>query len=157
MRQVKDSESYKPVGWVAMRHQADCWIAACAMAVGVTYEEAEEYFGPGEEYSSRLLDSDDPHQRFAMNWMNMLSQTAFFTSQGYYPLFLCEINPKVELGRRYLLASRADDPQHPSMAHTFVVDESGKLFDPDPQFGPADPKYRIENYPEIIGWEIVRL
>jgi hypothetical protein len=42
------------------------------------------------------------------------------------------------------------------MAHVIVVDESGKVFDPDPKYDPNSPRYSIERYVDRIGWEIIR-
>ena len=49
MRKAASAKSSKPVEWIAMQYEADCWLAACAMAAGSSYEEAEEYFGPREQ------------------------------------------------------------------------------------------------------------
>jgi len=69
---------------------------------------------------------------------------------------LPDVNPELKPGRRYLLSSTSDDPERPWMGHTFVLDEAGTVFDPDPRYDPTDPKYSIENYEKIVGWEIVR-
>lgn len=158
MRQLVEAEAsvFKPIEWISMKYEADCWIAACAMAAGVSYEVAEEYFGSGAEYSDDVLsENDDPKLRWLANFQRFLLQGALFTEHGRYPLFLPDINPILKLGRRYLLSCKSYDPQRPCMAHSFVVDETGKVFDPDPTYDPASPKFSITNYSGIIGWEIV--
>ena len=30
--------------WIPMRHEADCWVPACAMAADVSHEETEKAF-----------------------------------------------------------------------------------------------------------------
>jgi hypothetical protein len=128
------------------------------MVLGLPYETVEEYFGPGDEYSADLLnESDDRDVRRMGNLAKFLVQVTFFTDHGCYPIFMPEVNPTLVTGRRYLLSGKSYDPKRSYMAHTFVVDEYGKVFDPDPNYDPSSPKYSVENYPEIIGWEVVRL
>ena len=55
-----------------------------------------------------------------------------------------------------MLSAKVHDPQRSWMAHTIVVDEAGKVCDPDPKYDPASPNYSIENYLDLLGWEIVR-
>lgn len=157
MRQIIEMKDFEPIKWVPMRHEADCFIAACAMVIGVTYEMAEEYFGSGEKYSASVLDSGDRTVRLVSNLANLLIRSMFFTDHGYYPVFMPVENPVLQVRRRYLLSAKSYDPKRSYMAHTFVVDETGKVFDPDPNYDPADPKYSIEHYSEIMGSEIVRL
>jgi hypothetical protein len=141
-----------------MRHEADCWIAACAMAIGVPYETIEEYFGSGAEYSAKTLESDDKAMRMMYNHARMFAQILMFIDHGCYPLLLTDVNPEFQQGRRYLLSGKSADPQHPYMAHTFVVEETGKIFDPDSNCNPAEtPSSSLEKYPDIVGWEIIKL
>src|SRR5215469_4072832 len=138
MRKVVRSNNSKPVQWVSMRHEADCWIAASAMSAGVSYEEAEEVFGSGADYSAQLLgERDEPSERRLTKMFLFLHQWAFFGDHGYYALFLPGIDPPLKPGRRYLLSASTAEPGRPWMAHT-IVDEAGKLFDPDPNYNPSN-------------------
>jgi hypothetical protein len=159
MRRVSNARIFKPVEWISMRYEADCWHAACAMAIGASYEEAEEYLGPGAEYSDDTLSViDDPEKRFLANALRFLIRNNLFTSRRCYPLFIPEVNPALKVKRRYLLSSKSPghDPQRPWMSHSIVLDESGKVFDLDPKYDPSNPKYSIQNYPDLIAWEIVQ-
>jgi hypothetical protein len=41
MRQVTRFRTVpEPIKWIGMKHEADCWIPAYAMAAGTTYEDA---------------------------------------------------------------------------------------------------------------------
>jgi hypothetical protein len=150
------SNIYRPVSWVPMRYEADCWVAACAMAAGITYEEAEKHFGSSAEYSAKVLCSEE-HERIALNNRNIRLLSELLSERGYR-ISLLVFGPdfKPELGKRYFLGCESPDPQRAYMAHAFVVDEAGQLFDPDPGYSPGDPRYRFENYREIIGFEISR-
>jgi hypothetical protein len=156
MRRLAAGKSSKPIEWIAMRHEADCWIATCAMAAGVPYEKAEAYFGAGAAYSKETLGNDDADVRRMSNLFRFASHLDFFIDHGCYPVYLPEINPTLKLGRRYMLSCKSWDPQRSWMAHAFVVDEAGKVFDPDPKFEPTNPQFSIENYSDLLGWEIVR-
>jgi hypothetical protein len=147
------------VQWIAMKHEADCWIAACAMAAGVPYEEAESAFGTGADYSAALLaekDDDDADIRRVTRMFMFLKLYAFFADLGYYALLMPEVNPVLKGGSRYLLSAKSYDPQRPWMAHSIVVNEAGRVFDPDPKYDPSNPQYAIASYTDLMGWEIVR-
>jgi hypothetical protein len=154
MRRVSSAKNFKPIEWIAMRYEADCWLAACAMAAGASYEDAEEFFGSGAEYSDNtLFDGDTPEKRRVANAIRVFYLGGFFTSHGCYPLYIPEMNPVLKPKRRYLLSSKSPghDPQRSWMSHSIVLDESGKVFDPDPKYDAANPKYSIRNYPDLIG------
>jgi hypothetical protein len=157
MRQVADAARLEPVKWIAMKHEADCWIAACAMAAGTSYETAEESFGSGADYSAAVLgEKDEADDRRIARMFLFLQQFAFFADHGYYPLLIPEVNPVLKHGRRYLLSAKSYDPQRSWMAHTIVVDEAGRVLDPDPKYDPNSQNYAIENYSDLAGWEIVK-
>src|ERR1035441_4472668 len=103
MREVADVKSYEPIVWIGMRHEADCWIATCAMAAGVPYEETEKAFGSGVDYSATTLSENDETDLLRLARMFLfLQQYAFFTDHGYYPLLMPEVDPILKRGRRYL-------------------------------------------------------
>jgi hypothetical protein len=124
------------------------------MAAGVPYEKAEEYFGSGEEYSHNTLDNNDAEVRRDGNGELIGTAYRFFAKQGKFLWFVPAINPVLKAGRRYLLSTKSYDPLRPWMAHSVVLDETGKVFDPDPKYDPANPK-SIATYPDIIAWEII--
>jgi hypothetical protein len=160
VRIVSTAPKHKPITWISMRHEADCWIAACAMAANTSYEDAESVLGAGAEYSAELLSHSkavSSEDRPAFQIINMLRngrEWAFFVDRGFYPLVL----PKITLkrGRRYLLSASSCDPEDPAMGHVFVVDEGGRLFDPEPKFTRDNPRYSIKNYVDVAGYEIVQ-
>jgi hypothetical protein len=166
MRAVtKTASKRKPITWISMRHEADCWIAACAMAANTSYEDAETALGAGADYSAELLNrsnalqSTPPESRNFFRIFNMVReyrQLAFFVDRGFYLLVMPEINPTLKRGRRYLLSASSCDPKDPTMGHVVVVDEAGRLFDPEPKFTRDNPRYSIRNYVDVAGYEIVR-
>jgi len=159
MRRIANTKISKPIEWIPMRYEADCWVAACAMAAGVSYEEVEEFFGSGAKYSDKVLaQSDNREMRVLDNFIRQLAQVEFFVSHGCYPMFLPELNPMLKARRRYLLSTKSPghDPQRPWMSHSIVLGESGTVFDPDPKYHHENPK-SIATYPELIAWEIVKL
>lgn len=76
---------------------------------------------------------------------------------GYAPILNSEINFEPVEGRRYLVSVGANDTDKSYMGHAIVIDEMGKVFDPDPKFDPKNPRYSLEKYTDVLGWEIVRL
>jgi len=84
MRRVAGNKKQpEPIKWVGMRHEADCWIAACAMAAGASYKEAEEAFGEGADYSAETLASHDDQKRRIFDLFKMLMQSQVFICRGY--------------------------------------------------------------------------
>lgn len=168
MRRLANCKNFEPIQWVSMRHEADCWIPACAMAAGASYEDAEEVFGSGAEYSKQVLETStarnaaDPtvadeakHAHRVYKLFLTFKQWIFFVERGFYPLLIPDQNPVLKLGRRYLLSASSCDPNDPNMSHVIVVDETGKVFDPEPTFT-LDGNYAITNYRDLVGWEIVK-
>ena|ERR1017187_10364006 len=162
MRRVTSSKP-EPIKWISMKDEADCWIAACAMVANVAYKEAEKAFGPGADYSATVMKGDysaslssGDETRRIIKMALFVQQFAFFSDHDCYALLIPELNPKLKRGRRYLLSTSSCDPRDPHMAHTIVVDEAGKVFDPEPQYDSKNPKHSIKNYVEPMGWEIVR-
>jgi hypothetical protein len=125
------------------------------MAIGVSYEESERVFGPGEDYSALLAEKCDSAAVRIARMHILFERYVLFSEYGFYALTIPTVNPVLRQGRRYLLSAAAPEPERPWMAHAIVVDESGKVFDPDPQYDPSNPKYSIENYKDLLGWEIV--
>ncbi|MGD0404602.1 MAG: hypothetical protein ABSB66_15560 [Candidatus Acidiferrales bacterium] len=116
------------ITFVPMRGKYDCLTCATAMLLGIKYEEVEAAFGGNidptkdkQEEGQRLYNAFErlllKLQRGALNHLDM---------------------PPLREGRRYWITVRIDDPTNPlskDMSHGIVVDEAGKVFDPNPQYG----------------------
>lgn len=130
MRQLTDINSMNSTGiaLVPMRGPYDCLTCVAAMLLGIKYEEVEAAFGgnidpskgKGDE-SQRLYWAFErliqKHHRGALNYLEM---------------------PPLREGRRYWISVHIEDPTNPlskDMSHSIVVDEAGKVFDPNPQYG----------------------
>jgi hypothetical protein len=130
MRHLEDTSPAKttPVVYVPMRGKYDCMTCVTAMLLGISYEEVETAFGGNidpsknkQEESQRLYWAYEKliqkHNRGALNHLDA---------------------PELKEGRRYWVSTSIDDPANPlskEMSHTILVDESGKVFDPNPQYG----------------------
>jgi hypothetical protein len=111
-----------------MREKYDCMTCVTAMLLGLKYEEVVAAFGgnidPSKDHreeGQRLYWAFErlllKLQRGALNHLDM---------------------PPLKQGRRYWITVRIDDPTQPlskEMTHSIVVDEAGKVFDPNPQYG----------------------
>jgi hypothetical protein len=117
-----------PITLVPMRGKFDCMTCVTAMLLGIEYKDVEYAFGGnldparGPEQESQRL-----HQ-------------AFFTllEKHHRGVIQLATMPTIVEGRRYWVGVRIDDPSNPlsqTMGHSIVVDEFGKVFDPNPQYG----------------------
>jgi hypothetical protein len=97
------------------------------MLLGITYEEVERAFGGNLDMSK---DRKEEEGRLARAF-GMLLQ-----SHNRGALHLEDIPPITE-GRRYWVSVRIDDFSNPlstEMTHSIVIDEFGKVFDPNPEY-----------------------
>jgi hypothetical protein len=116
------------IAFVPMREKYDCMTCVTAMLLGIRYEDVVAAFGGNidpskgmREESQRLYWAYErliqKHNRGALNYLEI---------------------PELKRGRRYWVSVRIDDPTNPlskDMTHTVVVDEAGRVFDPNPQYG----------------------
>ncbi len=115
-----------------MRSKYDCMTCVSAMLFGVEYEEVERAFG-GNLDPSKGSDESLRKEESARLWRG------FFALLEKYHRGLVEFAqmPIVE-GRRYYVEARIHDPSNPvseAMGHSIAVDEFGKVFDPNPEYG----------------------
>lgn len=98
------------------------------MPLGIKYEDVEHAFGgnvdptKGQEEESQRL-----HQAFFM-----------LLEKHHRGVVQLAAMPTIVEGRRYWVGVRIDDPSNPlslRMGHSIVVDEIGRVFDPNPQYG----------------------
>jgi hypothetical protein len=125
---AKNPKHSPPITFVPMRGKYDCMTCVTAMLLVIEYEEVEQAFGGNldpakgqEEETARL------HQAFFM----LLEKHR----RGVIQLAAL---PSIAEGRRYWVGVRINDPTNPlsqCMGHSIVVDEFGKVFDPNPQYG----------------------
>jgi hypothetical protein len=125
---AKNAKHSPPIALVTMRGKYDCMTCVTAMLLGIEYEEVEQAFGGNldptkgqEEEITRL------HQAFFM----LLEKHRCSVIQLASMPFIAE-------GRRYWVGVKIHDPSNAlsqRMGHSIVIDESGKVFDPNPQYG----------------------
>jgi hypothetical protein len=115
--------------FVPMREKYDCMTCVTAMLLGMKYEDVVAAFGGN-------IDPTKDHQAEG--------QRLYWAFERL--LLKCQLGainhldmPPLKDGRRYWITVRIDDPTNPlskEMSHSIVVDEAGKVFDPNPQYGP---------------------
>lgn len=113
---------------VPMRGKYDCLTCVTAMLLGIKYEDVEKPFGGNIDPSK---DRAEETQRL-WNAFEMLIQ------QYHRGVLHVSAVPPIKVGRRYWVAVRIYDPANPLseiMTHSIVVDETGRVFDPNPQYG----------------------
>jgi len=102
------------------------------MLFGIEYEEVEQAFG-GNLDPSKTRDESLRKEESARIWRG------FFVLLEKYHRGVIEFAqmPIVE-GRRYYVEARIHDPSNPlsgAIGHSIVIDEFGKVFDPNPEYG----------------------
>jgi hypothetical protein len=119
----------RPITLVSMRGKFDCMTCAAAMLFGISYEEVENAFGGNIDPAKG---KNEESQRLQQAFFELLEKHRCSVIQ------LANAKPTVVEGRRYWVGVRIDDPSNPlsqSMGHSIVVDEFGRVFDPNPQYG----------------------
>jgi hypothetical protein len=126
-----------PIKWVGQRGGHDCGIATIAMALGVTYEEAESEIG----YPVRLLQSfrgvenqglrhllqESPLDDYQLG-LKRLADRMLKNVRMLYEAKDCPEDQKVKLGRVYRASVKSD---YETGAHAVVIDADGTVFDPN--------------------------
>jgi hypothetical protein len=128
-----NTKAVKPITLVTMREQTDCLTCVTAMLLSITYEDVKSAFG-GNIDPSKGKDEASRFQESAR------LREAFLTLLGEHNCGILQlvIMPPIIRGRRYWVSVHIDDPSTAltqTMSHSIVVDESGKVFDPNPQYG----------------------
>jgi hypothetical protein len=139
MRYLADVNTLIPTGivLVPMRGPYDCLTCVTAMLLGIEYEEVVMAFGGNIDPSKG---KSEESQR--IYWaFETLVQKYHHGALNYLDL------PQMRAGRRYWVSVRIDDPTNPlsnEMSHSIVVDEAGRVFDPNPQYG---------KFESIVEWQ----
>jgi hypothetical protein len=98
------------------------------MLLGIKYEDVEKAF---EGNLDPTKDHDSEALRMYVAFRALLEQHR----RAILELFAI---PPIAEGRRYRIAMRIADPSNPlsrTMTHSIVMDETGKVFDPNPEYG----------------------
>jgi hypothetical protein len=133
---ARNPHKQKPVALVTMREKYDCLTCVTAMLLGIEYEEVKEAFGAN-------IDPDADRTEEGNRLRN--AQALLFERYRFEQLHLSFL-PPIRGGRRYWLGVRIEDPSDPhsaTMTHSVVVDECGRVFDPNPEYG---------EFPSIEKW-----
>ena len=123
-----DSSNSAAIVLVPMRGKYDCFTCVAAMLLGIKYEDVEIAFGGNIDPSKdRAEETERLHNAFVT-----------LTEQHHRGVLHILAMPPIKEGRRYWVGVRIDDPSNPLsqiMSHSIVVDETGRVFDPNPEYG----------------------
>jgi len=98
------------------------------MVFNVTYERARDGLGGGLDPSRP---EDEESRRIMIGFYSLMEQCRCGVLQHAQPV------PFVE-GRRYWVGIKINDPTNPlseRLTHSIVVDEAGRVLDPNPDYG----------------------
>jgi hypothetical protein len=98
------------------------------MLLGITYEEVQRVFGGNLDISK---DINEELGRIERGFKALLQSH----NCGELPL---KVTPPIREGRRYWVGIRIDDISNPlptEMTHSIAIDEFGRVFDPNPEYG----------------------
>lgn len=116
-----------PITIVRMRGKYDCLTCVTAMLLGIKYEDVDQAFG-GSPDPAKDRKEETRRQNQALRTL--------LEKHGRGAIQLSAVPPIVE-GRRYWVGVYIRDAGNPlseTMTHSVVVDEFGKVFDPNPQY-----------------------
>jgi hypothetical protein len=114
--------------YVPMREKYDCMTCVTAMLLGLKYEDVVAAFGGNIDPSK---DHKEEAQRLYWEFEKLILKLQ------YGALNHLDM-PVLKKGRRYWVRIIIDDPTQPlsrEMGHGVVIDEGGRVFDPNPQYG----------------------
>ncbi len=134
---AKNPKHSPPITLVPMRGRYDCLTCAAAMLLGIKYEDVDQAFG-GSPDPAKDRKAETRRQNQALRML--------LEKHGRGAIQLSAVPPIVE-GRRYYVGVHIHDPGNPpsqTITHTVVVDEFGKVFDPNPQYG---------TFPSLKQWQ----
>jgi hypothetical protein len=111
-----------------MRGKYDCLTCVTAMLLDIGYEEVEKAFGGNFDPTKDIKEeSRRVHLGLRMLLMKYHRGAIEFDEM-----------PQITEGRRYWVQVQIHDSSNPlseTVSHSIVVDEFGKAFDPNPQYG----------------------
>jgi hypothetical protein len=113
---------------VPMRGLYDCFTCVTAMLLNITYEDVVAAFGGNIDPSKGKAEEC---QRIYWAFETLIQK------HHHGALHYLEL-PAIGAGRRYWISVHIDDPTNPlsnEMSHSIVVDEAGRVFDPNPRYG----------------------
>src|ERR1700730_6688581 len=125
---ARNPKNSRPISYVPMREMYDCMTCVSAMVFNLTYEEAHDGLG-GNLNPSRAEHEESTRM---MNAFYILGERC-----GCGVLHHAQVISTVE-GRRYWVGVKIDDPSNvlsQRLGHSIVVDEAGRVLDPNPQYG----------------------
>jgi hypothetical protein len=130
MRHLADTNqgSSPAIVYVSMREKFDCLTCATAMLLGLKYEDVVAAFGGN-------IDPSKGKEEECLRMYNAFRALIEKYHRGILELIAL---PPIVGGRRYLIGVHIDDPAQPlskEMGHSIVLDEAGRVFDPNPQYG----------------------
>jgi hypothetical protein len=133
MRRLVDisSENPTPIVLVPMREKYDCMTCVTAMLLGIKYEDVEQAFGGNIDPSTG---KEEESRRLAWAFETLIQK------HNRCALHLIDM-PPLKKGRRYWITVHIEDPTNKLseiMGHSIVIDEAGRVFDPNPQYGEFD-------------------
>jgi hypothetical protein len=125
-----------PIKWVGQRGEHDCGIATVAMALGVTYEEAESEIGLPvrllqsfrrvEDQGLRHLLQESPLDSYQLG-LKRIADRALKSVRMLYEAKDRPEDQKVQSGRVYMATVQSD---YETGAHAVVIAADGTVFDP---------------------------
>lgn len=125
---ARNPKNSRPITYVPMREKYDCLTCVAAMAFNITYEQARDGLGGNLNPN---LPKDEETARIQNGFYALMEQCGCSV--------LHHINPvEPVLGRRYWVSVQIDDPSNALtqiMGHSIVIDEAGRVLDPNPQYG----------------------
>ena len=111
---------------VPMRTRYDCLTCVTAMLLGIGYDEVEGAFGG----------NFDPTKDMKEESRRVYSGLRMLLMKYHRGTIEFDEMPQITEGRRYWVQIHdSSNPLSESVSHSVVVDEFGKAFDPNPQYG----------------------
>lgn len=114
--------------YVPIREKYDCMTCVTAMLLGLEYGDVVQAFGGNIDPSK---DHKEEGQRLYWAFERLILKHRF-GALNHLDM------PPLKNGRRYWISVSIDDPTQPlskEMTHSIAIDEAGRVFDPNPQYG----------------------
>ena len=125
---ARNPKNSRPITYVPMREKYDCLTCIIAMALNIAYEQARD--GLGGNLNPDSLEGEEKKKRY-------IALCSLMEQYRCGSLHLVDLVQPV-LGRRYWVEVQIDDPGNPlsqRISHSVVIDEAGRVLDPNPQHG----------------------
>jgi hypothetical protein len=125
---ARNPRESRPITLVSMREDTDCLTCVTAMLLGITYEEVERAFGG----------NIDPTRESGSEENRLYRAFRVLLERHRFGIIETEEFPPITEGRRYWLGVQIREPGNALsdiMSHSIVLNEFGRVFDPNPQYG----------------------